>query len=242
MYSYLTDPGKLREKNEDAALIIENHKGDILMMVLDGMGGHNKGDLASNNAKDFIAKAFQKKHFHSFNMKSWLKKILKKTNTFLYKLSVDQPKYKGMGTTITLFLIHKKTTYMAYIGDSRAYLIYNNNIKQYSTDETYVQFLFEQGKITKEEMATHPSRNVVTNALGCYDQALINVMKIEDQYDYLLLCSDGLYNMLEDKKMLEIINKYQDDIVKATKRLITRANMAGGKDNISVCLYKKEQL
>lgn len=239
-YAFETNPGKVREKNEDTCLIVENKYGDVLMTVFDGMGGHSKGDLASNKAKEYISSQFAEKRFFSFKIKSWIKKVLRKTNSMLFRLSNEQPRLKGMGTTVTLFLIHKNKTYLSYIGDSRGYIVKGDNIIQKSVDETYVEFLFEQGKITRDEMLTHPQRNVLTNSLGGYDKVQVNILEITDNYDYLLCCSDGLYNMIDDKTMLEVIKKYPDDVEKAAKRLITRANMRGGKDNVSVCLLRKD--
>ena len=106
-YAFETNPGKVREKNEDTCLIVENKYGDVLMMVFDGMGGHSKGDLASNKAKEYISSQFAEKRFFSFKIKSWIKKVLRKTNSMLFRLSNEQPRLKGMGTTVTLFLIHK---------------------------------------------------------------------------------------------------------------------------------------
>lgn len=237
IYSYDSNPGKLRDRNEDACLILENGKQAVLMMVLDGMGGHNKGDLASSKVRDFIKDEFLKKK-HFIFPKKWLKKVVKNANLLLYKFTEENPKFKGMGTTLSLYLIVKGKTYLVYIGDSRAYTIKDNNINQESVDETYVQFLYEQGQIKKEDMENHPQKNVLINSMGSYSKIRINIKEISNPYDYLLLCTDGLYNMIEEKIILDVIAKYSLDISKAVKRLITRANMRGGKDNVSVCLLK----
>ena len=241
-YAYGSHIGKIRDKNEDAAVVVENVHGDIFMMVFDGMGGHNLGDVASYQAQLFLSKEFYKKKKFSgkIDMKLWLKKALKKTNTFLNKLALDYPNCKGMGTTFAGYLIHKNYVLMGYLGDTRAYLIKDDGISQRSLDETYVQFLYENGKITKEQMKTHHSKHIVTNALGCYPRASINVSFVNDDYDYLLLCSDGLYNMVDEFEIIKII-KQDKNLNMIVNELIDKANDNGGNDNIAISLYKKRK-
>jgi len=241
-YAYGSHIGKIRDKNEDAAVVVENVHGDIFMMVFDGMGGHNLGDVASYQAQLFLSKEFYKKKKFSgkIDMKLWLKKALKKTNTFLNKLALDYPNCKGMGTTFAGYLIHKNYVLMGYLGDTRAYLIKDDGISQRSLDETYVQFLYENGKITKEQMKTHHSKHIVTNALGCYPRASINVSFVNDDYDYLLLCSDGLYNMVDEFEITKII-KQDKNLNMIVNELIDKANDNGGNDNIAISLYKKRK-
>ena len=241
-YAYGSHIGKIRDKNEDSAIVIENTHGDIFMMVFDGMGGQNLGDVASYQEQLFLTKEFnRKKKFNGkFDMKCWFKNVLKKTNTFLNRLALDYPNCKGMGTTFAGYLIHKNKVLVGYLGDTRAYLLKDEGISQRSIDETYVQFLYENGKITKEQMKTHKSKHIVTNALGCYPKATINVSFVNDDFDYLLLCSDGLYNMVDEFECARIIrqDKELDTIV---NELIELANANGGNDNIAISVYKKER-
>lgn len=239
-YGFGVDIGKVREKNEDAANIVKNNYGDIFMIVLDGMGGHNQGDFASLQAMNFICKSFESKENFSnnFSAKFWMKNVLKKANKYLNDYAKIDSSSKGMGTTLASFLLHDNRTIMSYIGDTRAYIIKENIIKQVSEDETYVQFLYEAGKIKKEEMATHPSRHVVTNALGCYKSVIINVKEIKEDYDYLLLCSDGLYNMVNEEDISNIIRN-GTSVKSSIDELISLANKNGGVDNIAICIYKK---
>ena len=238
-FSYATDIGKVREKNEDSAMILTNAYGDVFMMVFDGMGGHNQGDIAANLAQSYLCKKFKQKDGYrgKMDMKFWLKKALKSTNRYLNEYHLFDEQSKGMGTTFACYLIHGKHVLMGYIGDTRAYLIKDGGIHQNSTDETYVQFLYESGKITKEEMATHPSRHVVTNALGCYPTVIINTGFIRDPFDYLLLCSDGLYNMVKDHKICSVIEENGSDVEKSICDLIDLANRNGGRDNIAIAIY-----
>lgn len=242
MFAFKTDIGLLREKNEDSAYILENQNNDIFMLVFDGMGGHKKGDIASNLAQKNMIEAFKnKKEFKGkLDMYFWLKKLINDTNRLLNDYSLKNNGARGMGTTLSCFLIHKKYTLMCYIGDTRCYLIKDKKLIQKSIDETYVEFLFQTGSISNEEKRSHPSSNIITNALGCYSSVIINLQFIKEDYDYLLLCSDGLYKMVEENKMIEIINE-KEILSKKVDKLIEMANKNGGRDNIAIALYGKEK-
>lgn len=242
MFVYKSNIGLVREKNEDQAFVITNSDNDIFMMVFDGMGGHKNGDKASCFAKEYMVNAFnkKKKFVSRFDMKLWLKKLVKSTNKFLLKYSKNN-NLKGMGTTFSCYLIHKQFTLMCYIGDTRCYLVKDNVLIQKSNDETYVNYLFETGKITKDELATHPHKNIITNALGCYLNLIVNLKFINDNYDSLLICSDGLYNMVSDSLISEIIMHNNSDLDSCADELIGMANKMGGRDNISIALYVKEK-
>lgn len=241
-YACGTDIGRLREKNEDSALIIENSEGDIFMMVFDGMGGHNLGDIASLQAQTYLAKCFKQKRSFSnlLDMRFWLKKSIRRTNEFLNAYAEKEISSKGMGATFACYLIHRDKVVTGYIGDTRAYSVRGSRIVQHSKDETYVAFLYQSGKITKEEMVRHPSRHVVTNALGCYPSVIINVASVHFTDGCLLLCSDGLYNMVPEAEIAGIIAKNREDVEASVKELIDAANNGGGTDNIAVALLWKE--
>ena len=240
MFAYKVDIGLVRENNEDASYIIKKDNNDVLMMVFDGMGGHMYGDVASQLALDFIKNEFEKKKkfYHKMDMYFWLRRVLLKTNKYLFEYS-KKNKLRGMGTTFACFLIHGKHTLMAYLGDSRCYLVKNNQLKLVSNDETYVNFLYESGKITEEEKLNHPQKNVITNALGCYLSVIINLEFIKEEYEGLLLCSDGLYNMVNEEDISATI-KLGNNCEECVNVLINKANQKGGKDNIAVALYLKE--
>ena len=238
-FSFKTDIGKYRKKNEDSTIIVENDSHDVFMLAFDGMGGHNLGDLASSLAEDYLVKSFykKKKFFTKLDMKCWLRRTVRKTNEYLFKYTNNVPSSKGMGTTFTCYLIHKNTVLMCYIGDTRAYVIKDKKMTQESIDETYVEYLYRLGRLKREDMKNHPSKHVITNALGCYEQISINLKFISGDYDYLLLCSDGLYNMVNEEKIVDII--YSNKVDDIPDILIKEANDAGGLDNIAIALYKK---
>ena len=241
MFAYKDDIGLVRKNNEDASYIIKKDNNDLLMMVFDGMGGHMFGDVASSLALEFIKTQFEekKRFLNKLDMYFWLRKLIFKTNKYLYKYSKEH-NLRGMGTTFACYLVHGKYTLMAYLGDSRCYLITDNGLKQMSNDETYVNFLYQSGKITLEEMKTHPQKNVITNAFGCYLNVVINVKFIKEDYRGLLLCSDGLYNMVSDEEIYSLIQNNSLDYQKCVEALIDKANENGGKDNIAVAIYQKE--
>ena len=243
MYSYKSDIGLLREKNEDMAIVMTNEHNDCFMMVFDGMGGHKHGEVASSLAEQYMIKAFKQKtkFTNKIDMYLWLKGIIRKMNKYLNEYANMSDINRGMGTTFACFLIHKDITLMCYIGDTRCYLIKNGNIEQKSVDETYVHFLYETGSISYEEMEHHPSKNIITNALGCYPTVIINLKFIKNDYDGLLLCSDGLYNMVNNQTISQIISN-NDDLNKCTDCLIDEANKNGGKDNIAVAIMMKEAI
>ncbi|MDD6302086.1 MAG: Stp1/IreP family PP2C-type Ser/Thr phosphatase [Bacillales bacterium] len=238
-YAYKSDRGLVRDKNEDNACIIKFDSGDVLMMVLDGMGGHNKGEKASSMAMDIIIDEFKENNKFKtlFGIKNHLIKAIKKANREVNDLSVNNLQYQDMGTTLIAAYIHNNKVIMANIGDSRLYDISNQNISQISEDQTYVQFLYKTGKITKEDMKIHPKRHVLMNALGTYPSISIDLKVIDLPKDKLLLCSDGLYNMLTDIEINTLIQveKTTDEKVDI---LIQKANERGGLDNIAIALLE----
>ena len=159
-YASKVDIGKVRMNNEDRAATLTNSRGNILLIVCDGMGGANKGDLASSTAVEVISQEFQEKdRFASkFLAKQWVANVIRKANAEIFKQASHNQKYQGMGTTITLVLIISDYMVIAQAGDSRAYSFRNRNLEQITEDQTYVQYLYRIGEITKEEIDTHPKR------------------------------------------------------------------------------------
>lgn len=241
-FAFQTDRGRIRRNNEDNTIALKNSDGDVLMLVLDGMGGHQKGDVASKVAIEYLQKRFEsKRHFFTFfEMKNWLSHNIKKANTQVNRLAETKLEYKDMGTTLVGVMIRDKKTLLVNIGDSRAYIFKNNEMIQISEDQTYVQFLYKTGKITKEEIKTHPKRHVLMNALGTYPGVSISMKTIKKDYQYLLLCSDGLYNTVDEHTISSIIYSSLT-IEQKCNELIRHANSLGGPDNIAVCLWEVEK-
>ena len=241
-YAVKVDVGKVRVNNEDRACAFTNSRGNILLIVCDGMGGQNKGDLASNIAIDTISTAFKDKdRFGSkFLAKRWVLKMVRQANMDIFRQANKNVKYQGMGTTITLVLIINDYMIVAQVGDSRAYSLRNRQLNQITEDQTYVQYLYRVGEISKEEIATHPKRHVLMNALGIYPSLDLDLKVHPYLNDTLLVCSDGLYNNVADKDILTIL-RGNDTPDQKVNELVSLANANGGSDNIAVVLWEAKE-
>ena len=241
-FSYKTDIGKVRINNEDQALAAINARGNILLLVCDGMGGQNKGDYASNLATNIIKDAFRKKSrfLTRYSAYKWCMKTIKKANKKINDDATRNPSYEGMGTTLTLALIVKDYMVLCQVGDSRCYTSYLRKFKQISEDQTYVAYLYRTGQIKKEEMKTHPKRHVLMNALGYYPSLELDLKFFPYHKETVLLCSDGLYNNVSDDDIANII-KGNDTVEQKVNELISLANANGGSDNIAVVLWEADK-
>ena len=238
---YLTDRGRRRPANEDAVKVLEDKN---FYMLADGVGGNRSGEIASQSALDALEK------FIRHNPPEWLKdgdEILRYfraavnyVNQFIVKLSEAKPQYAGMATTLCFVYVCNDNIYIANIGDSRVYLVRDGSIQQLTEDHTYVNDLVRMGAITKEEAATHSRKNVITRAIGA------NANNEPDTFCYpvkkgdrVLLCSDGLYDELDDHTILFKMTRF-DDMMIVAEDLVSIANDNGGSDNISVICFSVE--
>jgi len=241
-FSYKTDIGKVRLNNEDQAAALTNASGNVLLIVCDGMGGQNKGDLASSLAVNTIVTSFKERKgfLNSQFAKMWVSRIIREANKTIYEQSQSNPNYDGMGTTITLLLIIKDVAILGHAGDSRCYFLRNNHdLVQMSEDQTYVAYLLRTGKITHEEALTHPKRHVLMNAIGVYPSASIDLKVFPYQGEKVLLCSDGLYNNVPLEDITSVL-KGDDAIEQKVNTLIAIGNKNGGSDNIAVVLWEAQ--
>ena len=230
-----TDIGRARAVNQDYVLVCDQPIGNLpnLLIVADGMGGHNAGDYASR----FVAEAVREEISKSTEdgPKAMMKKAIESANTNLIQVSKQDARLKGMGTTLVVATVIEHTLYFANIGDSRLYLL-NGEIKQLSRDHSFVQEMVRLGGINAEEAKRHPDKNIITRAIGAKDTVEIDFFEYRlKKGDQILMCTDGLSNMVEDDEMYRIV-KSSRDLVEATQRLIDRANDNGGKDNIGIVL------
>lgn len=230
-----TDIGRTRVVNQDYVLVCDQPIGNLpnLLIVADGMGGHNAGDFASR----FVAEAVKEEISKSTEdgPKAMMTKAIESANTNLIQISKQDARLKGMGTTLVVATIIEHTLYFANIGDSRLYLL-NGEIKQLSRDHSFVQEMVRLGGINAEEAKRHPDKNIITRAIGAKDTVEIDFFEYRlKKGDQILMCTDGLSNMIEDDEIYRIV-KSSRDLVEATQRLIERANDNGGKDNIGVVL------
>lgn len=233
---YQTDPGKVREHNEDY-LFVDDKIG--LFIVADGMGGHHGGEVASKMAVSTVADLIKESlKGNSESVLVMIEEAFRKTNEIIYTMASKDPELNGMGTTMVVAHCHNNKIYVAHVGDSRAYLIRNGNITQLTKDHSVVAELLNSGEITGEEARNHYLRHIVTKALGYKEAIDFDVMSINCQKgDCFLLCTDGLTDMLTDEQIREIVTQ-RIQAQKICDDLISNANRKGGQDNITVILFR----
>lgn len=241
-FAYRTDIGKVRVNNEDQAIALTNASGNVLLLVCDGMGGQNKGDLASSLAVNTIVGSFKERKgfLNTYFAKLWVGAAIREANRCIYEQAQSNPNYRGMGTTVTLLLIIKDIAIMGHVGDSRCYFLKNHHdLTQMSEDQTYVAYLLRTQQITPEEALTHPKRHVLMNALGVYPSASIEIKSFPYLNEEVLLCSDGLYNNVPLDGISSVV-KGNDSVEQKVNELIAIANKNGGSDNIAVVLWEAQ--
>ncbi len=237
---YITDPGKIREQNEDSVIIVENNSGEYFMAVADGMGGHRGGEIASSLAISHVGKRF--KELSSVGNKedaiNWLKEAVSEANVAIYKYTSDNPESTGMGTTIVSAILTKDFLLFGNIGDSSGYVIKNKKFHKITADHTLVNLLVKSGELTEAEAREHPRKNVLMRALGANTTVEMDIFDVETDIDGIILCSDGLTNMLDDTQIEKVLNE-ELTVEQIVKKLIHKSNNRGGTDNISVAYLKK---
>lgn len=242
-----TDLGRTRPINEDGYYISDYNKEceAIYAVVADGMGGHQAGEVASTMAICEIRDAVNERCFGGMtgsDIKDMLVTAVKKANRMIYQKSQEVQSLGGMGTTVTMCLIFDDKGFVAHVGDSRAYVLRDGQLHQITTDHSLVHELVKIGQITAEEAAHHPQKNVITRALGTDSGVEIDLYEFTVlPGDLVLLCSDGLTNMLSDPELIEILTEKQSDsLTGLAEKLIASANEKGGFDNITAVLLAKE--
>jgi len=236
-----SDIGLHRKENQDSYLIVESETGNLLAVVCDGIGGGLAGDVASHMAVAHMKERFlQKREFaDDLDVKHWLKTVIQEANDLIFMQSAKSSLQKGMGTTCVGVLYTKQQTYIFNAGDSRIYGIYEQDFICLTEDHSFVQDLIKAGEITEEEAKTHPNRNMLTNALGIWDNVKIDINKIKDGYSCLLICSDGLHGYVKEEEIYRILTK-REDIRNLVYELINASKNVGGYDNVSVILLVHE--
>jgi protein phosphatase len=237
--SYRTDIGRVRINNEDQAAAAINSQGEVLLCVCDGMGGQNKGDYASKMAIDYVIDTFKEKDGKGFSFlkKRFLAKMVRSANSLIFNEADKNPTYKDMGTTLVLAFISGEKLILINIGDSRAYMLKDDRIVRLSEDQTYVDYLYRTGKISRDETMSHPDRHVLMNALGIYPSLSMDVKVFPYHGEPVLLCSDGLYNNVAESEIAAVMasDERPDQKVGA---LINEANLNGGSDNIAISYWE----
>lgn len=233
-----SDKGMVRELNQDTVdygFIDDNFS---WILVCDGMGGQNAGDIASNLTSKIIKNTIEKKYSKNLNNEGLLNlmdECFELSNKEVLKNSQKDDKYFGMGTTAVLAFIRDNCVYISYVGDSRAYIVSDKKLTQLTTDHSMVQEMVINGEITEEEAKNHPKRNIITRAIGVkYDLKVDHVIRDFSNKDLLLICTDGFSNYMDEKTLIEYFEKFNGELL--VDKLIEYANMLGGKDNITVAV------
>ncbi len=236
-----TDVGRVRQENQDDYRAGELPGGAVWALVCDGMGGAKGGREASQGACNVIENFFQEQYAQcgAGQEEPFLKKALLYANRFVFQKAAHEEALAGMGTTAVCALVRSGNVYLCHAGDSRAYLIRDGKLTQLTHDHSYVQELVDCGTITEEEAEHHPQKNIITKALGV-DYRLepeFTAAKLKRE-DRLLLCTDGLTNMVPVEEMEELL--VQGTFYDLPDRLIEAANAHGGSDNITALLLAVE--
>ena len=239
----ITDVGQVRTIDEDSILAAdlsfginsENEK-FLLLAVADGMGGHAKGEEASKIALNTLTKSVVPELFGEKSFTELLENGIKNANQEILDYTSKNPESSGMGTTAVCALVKGNDVHLANVGDSRAYVISNDEIRRVTKDHSYVQALIDEGKITEEEAREHPQKNVITKAVGIMESVEPDTMKLTlDNDESLLLCCDGVIAHLPDEDIHKIICD-ADDPQNACQQIVDLANERGGTDNISLII------
>ena len=241
MKSYsITDVGQKRTVNQDFVFTSETPVGNLpnLFVVADGMGGHKAGDFASSYAEEVLLSTIREDE--NSNPVKIIRAAIENANTQLLREASDNETMSGMGTTMVLVTIVGHYAYVANVGDSRLYLVDENKISQITKDHSLVEEMVRMGEISRDDARNHPDKNIITRALGAGRDVDVDFFDIRlTPGDILLLCSDGLSNMVPDEDIRQVI-RTSETLEETGRRLVSMANDNGGRDNIAVVLVEPE--
>ena len=233
----ITDIGRKRQLNQDFVFFSEKPVGNLrnVFIVADGMGGHNAGDYASRYAVDTIVEeiAFSRES----DPRAILQRAIEKANENTRRKAEENIIYAGMGTTVVIATLSDKHLEVANVGDSRLYLV-NDEIVQITIDHSLVEEMIRMGGLDRASARNHPDKNIITRAIGARDYIEVDFFSLEwKPGDLVLLCSDGLTNMVEDEEIYRILHS-EGTLKDRAEELVRTANHNGGKDNISVIIIE----
>lgn len=238
-----SDIGMKRKENQDSFVCSTFDDGAVCAVVCDGMGGAGFGSLASSIAVSAVHERIRlgyRSDYSSMSMKNLLVTAVSAANTLVYNAACEDEEKQGMGTTCVAAIVKNDIAYIASVGDSRAYHLSAEDITQITVDHTYVEFLYEQGKINKEEISTHDMRHYITKAVGVEKEVEVDFFETDiAKGDEIVLCSDGLSNYCNSDKLYESIHAKPVDVSDGNRivaELIDYVNSQGGRDNITLAL------
>jgi protein phosphatase len=229
-YAAASDTGRKRRRNEDSYVIAPP-----IFAVADGMGGAQAGEIASRLA----AAALEDSDPGSKSGAERVTSLIQEANRRVHERAIADPATSGMGTTMTVALVEGTKVTFGHVGDSRAYRYRDGAIEQITEDHSLVNELLKSGKLSPEEADTHPQRSVITRAVGTDPDVDVDSFTIDAEVgDVFLICSDGLTDMVDDEDIRSVLEKFHDDLDRATKSLVSAANRGGGEDNITVIAFE----
>lgn len=236
-YYAKTDIGKVRSKNQDQAAVIVNTKDQIVAVVCDGMGGHRSGEIASRVVIEHVVSCFNciPPFDNVDEVKKWIKETIIEADIIVKKTAMQNIEHRGMGTTIVVAVFMDNMLYISHVGDSRAYVLKNDNLIKVTRDHTLVNELIKRGVISEEEGKNHSQKHVLMQAIGADTKIEPSLIELDFVNSLLLLCSDGLYNSLDENKIIEVLRK-DIKVPYMVDELIDLANENGGYDNIAVAI------
>ncbi len=237
----MSDIGQVRTVNQDYVRFYFKNENEALVVLCDGMGGHNAGEIASSmTCNDIIERYIENADFHNEDeIRTWMHESILHAHRCVQEKSHESKRLDGMGTTVVLAIIKDDCFYISHVGDSRAYLFENNQLTQLTKDDTLVNVLIDAGTISKDEAFFHPQRNILLQAVGVSNYLRISFLSRHISQGIILLCSDGLYNSLFDSQIVRILQQ-ETELEVTGEKLMKDANTFGGKDNIGFALILKE--
>jgi len=246
--AYVTDPGKVRDHNEDSVTIVKNGTGEYLLIVADGMGGHRAGEVASSMVVTHLGKRFT--DMSSIGTKldavNWLKDNISEINKNILDYAEANPGSKGLGTTVVVALLTSEYLIFGNIGDSSGFVLKGNTLHKVTKDHTLVNLLVTSGDLTEEEAKFHPKKNVLMRALGSSEKAELDIFDVVDDsfrdFVAILLCSDGLTNMLTKEQIEKVLIDEELNIDEKIIKLVKKCHARGGTDNISIAYLIRESV
>ena len=230
-----TDKGMVRKLNEDSFFISGGNY--VYGMVADGMGGHQAGEVASSMVCEIVKNEIERDFYDGMDCTEAadiVKRAFIEANSEVYLYAATHSKMMGMGTTATFAMIYRDKIITAHVGDSRVYSVGATSIRQITRDHSYVQELLARGEISEEMAKQHPKKNYITRAMGTEETIKVDVDFFNYYGEVIVICSDGLTNMIDDEKICSLVNEYKTDLRTAAQKLVQAANENGGADNITV--------
>lgn len=240
-YWGLTDPGCVRQQNQDTYMIEQLDRNSVICVVCDGMGGAKSGNVASSLAAEVFVQEIKRCYSSMMDREKcdqMLRGAAKLANFTVYDQAVQYEEFEGMGTTLVAVLIRGKKVTIVNVGDSRAYGINSEGIAQLTTDHSVVQMMVERGELTPQTAKKYPGKNLITRAVGTEPMVMCDIVHTDaEKGDFLLLCTDGLSNMMDDQEILfEVVHGGEPD--GCCQRLLEIAKNRGAPDNVTSVLIK----